>query len=584
MIQFNVNGRLLDLPEKINMQFTRKNPLFAFDNLECERSTSFDVPATPKNDLIFSLSRMGAGMRTRYEAQLQADGVAKNGYLYVTSATRDKYKCVFVCGELLGLQRLRDAGKIKDIYNSASVSLWGDAGYAPNTYKDALYLPIKYLQENTTDNAPFVSIRLYSLAQNCAQNLRARVTFPTGAWRYVRIIPNEQNGMTEQAVQYHRLGTNPMSTSGEPNVTTAYFGGVFSGLFGTSYAKVAYRVDQGQKITMYYGKLCQLVPKQEITIQFPTNFPNDIFIGHFINSGTQLAEECQFYGDYEFNSNLNVTGTPLAGRAVTIPANEPFALVSLSNDYKNGYESGGVHVQGWFYGYPMQIDENATMSGKVVYTSPRNVVNILDNLPDCTFVELLKVIAALTGTVLNYDETNGVTFDELECSMWNTIDLTGKVLETGEMTRTFGDYAQTNKVEFDTSEHVLEGERISRTYTVQNENIAAEKTLFKIPFDEGGANGELLITRDADGYDKFTLAQASTTLASMVRVSLPKCNGLQALLDASTAVTIKARLSLLEFDRITADTAFYYAGVRYVWTEAQWSKGVATLKLSKIDA
>ena len=152
------------------------------------------------------------------------------------------------------------------------------------------------------------------------------------------------------------------------------------------------------------------------------------------------------------------------------------------------------------------------------------------------------------------------------------------------MTRTFGDYAQLNKVEFDTSEHVLEGERISRTYTVQNENIAAEKTLFKIPFDEGGASGELLITRDADGYDKFTLAQANTTLASMVRVSLPKCNGLQALLDASTAVTIKARLSLLEFDRITADTAFYYAGVRYVWTEAQWSKGVATLKLSKIDA
>ena len=589
MIQFNVNGRLLDLPEKINMQFTRKNPLFAFDNLECERSTSFDVPATPKNDLIFGLSRMiagtGAGMRTRYEAQLQADGVAKNGYLYVTSATRDKYKCVFVCGELLGLQRLRDAGKIKDIYNSASVSTWGDAGYAPNTYKDSLYLPIKYLQENTTENAPFVSIRLFSLAQNCAQNLGARVTFPTGAWRYVRIIPNEQNGLSERSVTYHRRGTSPMSTSDEPNVTSAYFSGAFSGLFSTSYAKVAYRVDQGQQITMYYGKLAQLVPKQEITIQFPTNFPNDIFIGHFIDGGTQLAAECQFYGDYEFDSNLNVTGTPLAGRAVTIPANEPFAFVSLANDYKNGYESGGAHVQGWFYGgYPTQIDEAMTMSGKVVFANPRNVVNILDNLPDCTFVELLKVIAALTGTVLNYDETNGVTFDELECSTWNVIDLTGKVLETGEMTRTFGDYAQTNKIEFDTSEHVLEVERISRTYTVQNENIAADKTLFKIPFDEGGASGELLITRDADGYDKPVLAQANTTRPSMIRVSLPNCDGLQALLDASTAVTIKARLSLLEFDRMTADTAFYYVGVRYVWTEAQWSKGVATLKLSKIDA
>ena len=68
------------------------------------------------------------------------------------------------------------------------------------------------------------------------------------------------------------------------------------------------------------------------------------------------------------------------------------------------------------------------------------------------------------------------------------------------------------------------------------------------------------------------------------RIAVPKNAGLQALCDASTSVEIRARISYLEYEQIKPKTLLYYNGVKYVWTESNWSKGVATLKLSKIIA
>ena len=96
MIRFNVDGEYLELPADFSLQFQKKNILFAFENIECERSTSFDIPATPTNDRIFALAKVvqmhGAGMRKRYTAQMQASGVSKDGYLYVDAYEGGKYK------------------------------------------------------------------------------------------------------------------------------------------------------------------------------------------------------------------------------------------------------------------------------------------------------------------------------------------------------------------------------------------------------------------------------------------------------------------------------------------------------------
>lgn len=56
MMQFKINGEELDLYEGLALTFKKSNILLSFDNIECERTASFSVPATPRNDAIFGLA------------------------------------------------------------------------------------------------------------------------------------------------------------------------------------------------------------------------------------------------------------------------------------------------------------------------------------------------------------------------------------------------------------------------------------------------------------------------------------------------------------------------------------------------
>ena len=84
MMQLVCNGVALDLPEGAGLQFTQENPLFAFDNLKCERTTQFKLPATATNDRVLSVARVpaysGEGMRRKFAAQLQAGAIVKTAF------------------------------------------------------------------------------------------------------------------------------------------------------------------------------------------------------------------------------------------------------------------------------------------------------------------------------------------------------------------------------------------------------------------------------------------------------------------------------------------------------------------------
>ena len=120
MTQLLCEGVYLDLHDDFGLQFTHKNPLFAFDKLECERTTQFKLPSTPKNDAVLGLARIpaydGAGMKRKFAAELQAGVVVKSGYLYVSSYDGKDYAAVLVTGELVRLQAVKNAGKIADYY------------------------------------------------------------------------------------------------------------------------------------------------------------------------------------------------------------------------------------------------------------------------------------------------------------------------------------------------------------------------------------------------------------------------------------------------------------------------------------
>lgn len=575
MIRFSIAGEYVDTPADFSPQFKKTNILYAFDKAECERSTSFSLPSTPNNDRIFALARdprtYGSGMRVRYKAQMEGSAVIKQGYLYIESYDSNSYKAVFVTGELLGLQAIKDAGKVADIISDESIITWSSLPYMPAGARTVEWAQIKYASDN---GQPLPSVRLHAILASALTALGVPFTLPTVP-QYVRYIPQELKGIRATDDEFTGTGRNMSYDTETWPICYRSALDVLSDMFYTNDARVMRIVNPESTANrhIYRGSVRQLQARQQIKITFPDDWSDNLFIGYFLNGETYELAEFVFLGNRSFDTSGTITGESLRGRSVTIERGGYFTIIS-KNDYFDGQTSSG-HEVGWTFGFNVctfNIEGGEIDLGAAVRLS--------DNLPDVTVTELLKTYAALSGAQLYYTSAQGVTFDALNFASWETMELTGKVLSIGVLTRKFGDYAQVNRILFETSDEVTEAQRIDAEYTITNENLDAEKELQKIPFSEGASAGayddRTLIYTNASA-----LADAVVNSPAMTRVLLPKNANLQRLCDASTAVQMRARMSLLEFDMLTPKTLLYYDGVRYTWTEAQWSKGTATLKLSK---
>ena len=565
MMRFNVNGQYLELPADFSLQFKKKNILFAFDNAECERSTTFKIPATPQNDRIFALSRqvqnVGAGMRTRYDAELQGSGVTKRGYLYVSSADQSAYNAVFVTGELLGLQALRSAGKIADFMSFSETADYSVIGFTPQAAESRIWDGVRYTRPTGALIRP--SIRLGQLYDAIFAQLGVTHSQIPAAAASIRIIPNEIKGIQAEDVTLTETA-RAMATNGTYPVCLNVSNSIAGNVITYSTARVARKANNGA--TTYTGTARVFYTRQNIKITFPDDWNDDLFIGRFLSGyypqEEHLLEIFDFLGDRSFDRDKNVTGESLRGRSVEIEQGGTFLIIS-KDDYAYMQESGGL-TEGWAisYGeYEVKIEGGELTSGAYV--------RLQDNLPDITAVDLLKYVAAFSGLMLNYDDANGITFDNLDFGTWRNTELKN-VITLENITRVFSDYAQRNMVQFADNRGI--------SYTIENDNLSVEKELQNMPFVQGGGVADAIYIDDLTEGDVVGTNGGGNYLA---RVELPKNAGLQTLCDASTAVTIKARLSLVEYESITPKTTLYYDGVRYVWTEAQYSKDVVTFKLSK---
>lgn len=572
-MQLLCNGQYVEL-KGARLSFKRSNILFAFDSIECERSLSFDIPDTPNNDKLFRLAKepafAGGGMRIRYDAELQDGTVVRKGYLHITQYAKGAYKAIFVTGELLGLQSIRNAGKVSDILSPDDVIAWQASG--TSYLRDELYRQYAYKRKN---GSPFGSVRLYSLLTDSLDAIGASYVLPTGddQLSYARIVPSEQKGFKEQAVNYQlHCISNP--TASNPILNTISIAEAAT-ILDTITANVALRQEIGMTITMLYGQVRQFKANQELTLVFPEDWDDNLFIGKFLNGGSQSIAEFEFYGDRSFDADGNVTGDSLRGRSVTVEAGELFCIISKDCYYK-GTDSGGAYYEGWFYMMNGQtIEGEPTMSGEI--TDLGQTVRLADNLPELTVVELLKIAAAISGRILYYTNST-VRLVNLDFSTWSVVDYTDSLLSVEQLQRTFADYGQRNDVVFDSGTWVREGSKVRVEYTVPNANIDAVHVLQKLPMSEGNREG--IFAEQTE--DAQMLAYAANGQPYMLQVSLPKNSNLQSLCTASTSLSVKLHMPLQEWEGLKPQILIQLRGKRYVWTEGTWQQGVATLKLSQI--
>ena len=552
-MQLLCNGVVLDLKKDATLSFKKSNILFAFDDVECERSVSFDLPDTPNNEQVFGLAKNpafgGQGMRQRFAAELHDGIVSKQGYLHVEQYAGGSYKAVFVCGELTGLQALRDAGSIKDIYESVADYVI----YAENTVSPTMSNPPRYANVNhmSFDYKVRPSIWVRKMITDTLDALGAQYNLPLD---YNRLIIAKPVGFQQRSCTMRRYkDSNHVQGAQWASVSfgSSALDGQALALFNFVDKSITWNEYDGSGaiISTTTGTVRCLSAKQDIKMSFPSNLPSDIYMS------------------YSTDTPNNVS---LAGREIDIEKNRPFFFYKASEWI--GYPN---------YGYSFTQDFNISANVWSGKSEPEegDVIMLADNTPDIDVVTLLKALAALEGQVLFYE--NGVIkLDSL--GLTDYVDYTNSLVGIKRITRSFADYAQRNVLTFASGDGSLPSEIEPISYAVPNANIEAEKQLLEIPYSQGGisaANNSLVFLRNDS--QNVIASSVDNSVNYMQRAALRKCSGLQNLCSKSTTVEAVLQMTLQDWENLAPKKMVQIYGTRYIWVSGNWSNGFATLELAK---
>lgn len=564
MTRFNIGGSFLELSANFKIQLKKSNILFAFDNVELERSTSFSVPATPINTGIFGWAndahRFGERGRQKIAAQLQMDGVTKDGFLHITKYTPEAFECVFVTGDLLGLADIKALGDWgKFILPSNGVRMDADVRIASsgNDYSAAR---VQY----RTDGYIMPSWKLSSYAKMALQ--RAAVDINWGevldALNTYRIIIPKAKGVSETAVTLTRkYAAEQTSATPYPVLNSALLDdqGELANVVTIEQSEYPIFKVKTADATQYYGYVMQFVAKQDMTLKFADDTPDTLFL-----ASAQMNGTFDFLGGYLFAADGTITGDPLKGREVEISTDQTFLLIS-QNDY---LRAGMGEFEGWTIANE-ELTASVVVKGKD--EQPNNAyIRVKDNVPAMTIVELVKVIAALSGKILSYQAGEIVFVDNIAGGELVELD---KPLKWSNLTRGVGDYAQKNLVTFKDG-------GLTATYSIDNVNIELEKELLAIPMNAGSdVAGDLFVAGDTEEY---TIARYVEGQIDLQRIEVPKNESLEKILFQSTSLTAEVKMSEREFDKLPFDAQLRFDNSLYAWTDGVWSNGVASLSLSRL--
>ena len=572
MIEFKIEGRSLDLPEKTTVQLLRKNEIFAFDAIEVERSVSFEIPATPENNDILQLSNdyhcAGAFMRVKIAAQMIIGIVTRDGYLCLTQYDHKKkaYKAIFLFGQLLGLQRLRDAQKFNEMGLQTDLYIDGNSTiYNAPSATGETWAKVKYYRDTNPNGS--VSVKLLTEMMNAQRPDLPAITLPAGT-DGLRIIRAEMSGF-----DYAQKLKSTLNPDGGSQPDTSYPPEPYNlqEYDPTLFDVVTDIFAQGGSSNVYYR-----IQGLKVLTPLSISFPNGMSEKWFLQKGGYTGGiSSNFYGGHWWeqgaqNADPIIHGESLSGKTVDFAAGDEFYLVNV-DDFR--YTSaGGLTINGWMFvqqGRTFPYDFEIKVQGEDRFF-------LRDNMPDFTPVELCKIVAALTGTVLRYTETQGVWFDDLQ-SGWETKSLED-VIERTTMERKFGDYAQRNYVRFEDEDNP---QPLETVYTIDNANLEEEKELQTMPLASG-------VTRVRNYYPAIDLATDKDTIAETIadsnylqRVSLRKNAEIQGFCDASTTLKLSALQNILEYVQVNPKTLFFFDGALWAWNDMQWNDGKLQAQLAQ---
>lgn len=579
-----INNQPLELT-KIDLQLKQSNMLFGFDGVTAERTTSFVIPATGKNNEILGFGntfhQYGDMSRIKIPAKMQHDCIVLDGYLHITSANSSEYKCIFTTGTLSLLSNIRNAGTLKEIFDTVTTVAEDylpvtDAVVNSNTANiETMFW--KFVRYISTSEIIKPSISMAVLFAYAEEGLNAigvdfdEQTYPVELNHYRLIVPDpvtvqpKDTTIKNEIIRYDQpMSVRPPTPLNDITITTKLIGVVSE----TTQSVITTKIGG---VTLQY--LVQSVFADE---DMQVQFPDDLSADFFLIDTTNDSNGTTFLGGYSFvnsNGTYFVTGEPLAGRLVDIPAGTAFLLVD-KNYYINA-NSGDD--DGWVFGTDGLNYEFTARTGSTHF------YYMGDNIPDMDCFDYFLAVANLFGKTL-YFRNGKLGFDDVDYQSWDTKYLTDLV-DVGDTERTFLDFAQKNVIKFEDSELVADSEREVATYEIANANIEREKVLYTIPFSEGGGSFGLLVVNDAETeMDKYTIGVTGGYQNHMAKVILPKNTNVQQLADTSTQTSISVKMPLWQYQQLDAKNVINALYHRWIWREMVWNNGIVYMTLISLNS
>lgn len=601
MWQILCNGERLDLLTSWQPSFSRKNNAFSFGSIEMSRSLSFTIPSSPKNDRVFAVGNDyhngGERVRQHHEAWLFGDTVSFSGSLYITDADRSGYKCVFVFGELEALKALSEVKKLnydncgvdeqmRPIVQGISRPLNNAVVCTVNDSQNYAFVNRQYNNHTSTLTTSFhvPSVKVSKLFENLQTKFGLSVQMPNEC-ADLCVVLDGVKGQTDRSVTLSKSGINAATITASEVMKIS-----------SRYADITYYNGQGQQSKSF--KWFEVVEDCEVT--FPDNFPDDVFLCDGYETPT-------FYGGFSFNTGNNVAvrnnlGRPLTGRKIKLSANDEQGAPIRYGFFKKGlYQnsgSGASRIQGFqqgqdasHYSYTLVVSSTYDATAERNITTPHNYW-LRDNYPSCGYMDLLNTIAALSGKYI-YLEGNTIKFVGYDIDHWTMLRL-DKVMSIQTVERKFSDFGQKGIITYDRADYVSDARNAE--YHVDNTTLSAEKTIYKVPFNDGDgtkSNTESLFIDDfsqeikEDGTKEVKFSNDKQTIAhigsdsQLTRTALPVIADISHLCEVSTSVEATISMTAYDFSRLKENSLIWLGGSLWVWLDASWSKNVARLSLAK---
>lgn len=605
-----------------NLSFEKVNQFYLFSEIEYGRSVSFQVPRTTHNEKMLnstgSVYAYGNLMRRELPCRVQYGAIEKTAKITIDSATPTSYSCTMYTDLSPLLDWVSDK-KLKDfgldyslVWNYANAVAANDPGLTGKVIAVVPYMsevPEPNIQKDEWCWFPSINIsRIIGNAFQRAQSITG--DYDTRLYDLFDEIPSDEKNKNWLILNTNnRTGLNECRfrmQNNQPITPVGAFGNVEFSTYHTPR-------------DLPNGQLDSWKCDTDIHISIPQNFPSGIILAKQVPIDMSWldqfdawfeGEPTMIYRNLKSGSIISRVGpgaqTLEPGDIVKIPANTNFWFylasdITWSSTYRSYIFSSNPNSGNFDYTVEISnVDEEELWPSQ---SSSMVKYHFLENAPDMSLMDLCKLYAAMTNSVLTFED-HELRF--LKDAGYHDVEIKD-CISFSEVERTVGDWSVKENYLFDSDDYVTQP--VTMSYEIPNEAIEQSTEDHKLKCSEGFfrsdpsyfGDGIFIPTQkrlavhdcdvEMDSHQNVTkispkmkkpvIAQLQTGNVRTLRkvTQLPQNPYYKELCDRSTKVKAKWVMPIEDFAKMDHTYRFSFRGRHYTWLDAKWNNGIVECTL-----